>query len=196
MAKKDQLHALWSKEAICEQIYTYCRAIDRMDRELVNSVWHQDGTIDFSDGMVTADYPPGPPPVPFTAHFDFVWPFRSAFLTHSHQATNIIIELDGDIAGSETTSITVLQKAVGDEIEQMVIWGRWLDRWSLRDGRWAIDHRMGVMDCAEVSRFRPEPIHRMEDHLSKRDRSDPSYGFLNLSTDIERLRRGGGLAPV
>ena len=174
-------HLLAAKDAIRDQIYTYCRAIDRMDRELVDTVWHPDGTIDFSDGMVAADYPLGPPPVPFAAHFDFVWPFRAGFLTHSHQATNILITVQRDRAGSETTSITVLQKLIDGQIEQMLIWGRWLDRWSCRDGRWAIDHRMGVMDCAQVSTFAPGPINDPAAHLSRRDRSDPSYLFLDLT---------------
>lgn len=180
----DILHVLVAKDAICDQIYTYCRAIDRMDRALVDTVWHPDGTIDFSDGMVAANYSPGSPPVPFGKHFAFAWQFRAGFLTHSHQATNILITVEGDKAGSETTSITVLHKLVDGQIEQMLIWGRWLDRWSCRDGRWAIDHRMGVMDCAQVSHFTPGPINDPLAHHSRRDHDDPSYQFLDLAAKV------------
>jgi len=181
-----EVHESAAREAIREQIYRYCRAIDRMDRELVRRVWHTDGTIDFSDGSVDANYTPGPPPVAFEKHFDFAWPFRATLHAHSHQATNIMITVQGDHAGSETTSITNLQRRIGDEIEQTLIWGRWLDRWSCRDGYWAIDHRMGVMDCAEKRRFAMDALNETDGHLSRRDQNDPSYLFLDLAQPMTR----------
>jgi hypothetical protein len=34
---------LLAKQAITEQIYRYCRAMDRIDSDLGRSVWHSDG---------------------------------------------------------------------------------------------------------------------------------------------------------
>ena len=34
------------KQAITEIIYRYCRGLDRMDRELTLSCWHEGGTDD------------------------------------------------------------------------------------------------------------------------------------------------------
>jgi len=178
---------LADKDEIRDQIYRYCRAIDRMDYDLIQTVWHPDGTIDFSDGSVDPNYKPGPPPVPCMKHFEFTWPWRATLHTHSHQATNIMIEVDGDRAGSETTSITVLQKLKDGKIEQTMIWGRWLDRWSRRNGRWAIDHRQGVMDCAETREFALAPINDVTKHSSRRDRQDPSYNYLRGTTSLRSV---------
>jgi hypothetical protein len=174
-----ELDLLIAKQAITEQIYRYCRAIDRMDYNLILTVWHPDGTVDFSDGTADPNYAPGPPPVPFKAHFDWAWPFRASFLTHSHQSTNILIDVDGDRAGSETTSISLLQKQLPDgRIQHNLFWGRWLDRWSRRDGRWAIDHRQAIMDCYAPYEFQAAPLNSPDGHSSRRDRNDPSYLYL------------------
>src|SRR5262245_11032955 len=43
---KRALDDLLAKDAIRQQIYNYARAVDRLDRELGNQVWHPDGTVD------------------------------------------------------------------------------------------------------------------------------------------------------
>jgi hypothetical protein len=172
------LGQLVAKDAIREQVYRYCRAIDRMDRALVRTIWHPNGTVDFGDGSIDPDYTPGPPPVPYEVHFAFAWRWRAKLLAHSHQATNVLIEIDGDRANSETTSIANLQKLKDGQVEQTLIWGRWVDRWSLRHGRWAIDHRVGLLDCACVSRFRAGPLNDPAKRAARRNREDPSYAFL------------------
>jgi len=177
------LAVLAAKQAITEQIYRYCRAIDRMDYNLILTVWHPDGTVDFSDGSADPNYTPGTPPVPFKRHFEYAWPFRATLLTHSHQATNILIDVDGDRAGSETTSITVLQKKLPDgKIDSKIFWGRWLDRWSQRDGVWAIDHRQAIMDCFAPHEFPATAVNDPATHSSRRDRQDPSYQYLHAVT--------------
>ena len=40
---------LAAKQAITEVIYKYCRGLDRMDRELADTVWHPDGTADYGN---------------------------------------------------------------------------------------------------------------------------------------------------
>ena len=38
---------LEAKFAIAEVIYRYCRSLDRMDRDLADTVWHPGGTADY-----------------------------------------------------------------------------------------------------------------------------------------------------
>lgn len=173
------LRILMAKQAITEQIYRYCRGIDRMDLPLTLSVWHEDGTVDFGTGIAAANYTPGPAPVPVKRHFEWAWDVRRSWTSHSHQATNILIEVDGANARSETASIAVLQRLLPDSmIEQDIYWGRWLDTWSERDGRWAIDHRLAVADCYQGAKFPAGMLDQPGGRISRRNRNDPSYGFL------------------
>jgi hypothetical protein len=57
---------------------------------------------------------------------------------------------------------------------QMTVWSRYIDRWSRRNGRWAIDHRLAVRDFDEI-----RAVVAMKQHeVGRRDRSDPSYEVL------------------
>src|SRR5262249_25684446 len=59
-----------------------------------------------------------------------------------HQVTNILIAVDGDRAVSESYVIAMLWKTNdAGVLTKMQAVGRYADRWSCRDGRWAIDHR-------------------------------------------------------
>ena len=89
----DALQELSDKQAITEVIYRYCRGLDRMDAEMVRAVWHPGGTADYGADMFrgTGDE--------FVA---WVWAAHAGMDRHSHQITNILIELDGDSAASES----------------------------------------------------------------------------------------------
>lgn len=176
----DELAILVAKQAITEQIYNYCRGLDRMDLELALAVWHPDGTADFGS-VASKESGLAARAIPIREHFDRAWEFRRQFLCHSHQATNILIEVRGDTARSETTSISNLQRLLDDgRISQDVFWGRWLDTWSRRDGRWAIDHREAVLDCHMPATFDATPFNAVENGRSRRDRTDPSYAVLGF----------------
>jgi hypothetical protein len=83
---------LVAKQAITEAIYTYCRALDRMDWDLAHTVWHPDGTADYGPNMFQGTGP---------GFIEWVWAQHAGMMGHSHQITNILIEVDGDRAASE-----------------------------------------------------------------------------------------------
>jgi hypothetical protein len=161
----DPLQELADKQAITEVIYRYCRALDRMDVDLARSVWHPGGTADYGELFQgTGD-----------GFIDWVWAAHAAMDAHSHQITNILIEVAGDRAASESYVTVALRTKPAEgaavEIESR---GRYLDRWSRRDGRWAIDHRQFVEDLQRVHDAPP-----VGPGASRRDRSDPSYQVLS-----------------
>ena len=86
----------------------------------------------------------------------------------------MIIELDGDRAGSETYVTATLREDVDGRIVQREFWARYADRWSKRDGGWAIDARTCIGDFASSRDIDPIP----HDPRSARDRTDPSYAVL------------------
>ena len=155
------LSRLLDKQAITEQLYHYCRGVDRMDTALTRACWHADGTADYI-GMFqgTAD-----------GLLDWMWKVHAGMQAHSHQMTNILIELGGDQAASETY-VTVVLRTRADAALDIFVRGRYLDRWSRRNGVWAIDHRIHVPDHATTL---PVPEGTPAEAAGARDRSDPSY---------------------
>jgi hypothetical protein len=151
--------------AITDQIYRYCRAMDRMDHELGYSIWHQDGLADY-----------GPEVFQGTGRdfVDHVCVQHSHLLHHSHQMSNVIIEIDGDRAGSESYVTATLRMKRGDVLKQMTVWSRYVDTWSKREGRWALDKRIAIRDFDEI-----RDVTAMYGHeVARRDRTDLSYTVL------------------
>lgn len=159
--------------AITDLIYRYCRAVDRIDEPLGYSVWHDDGTADYGDFYVG----------PGRGVIDLICKQHRGTLMHSHQITNIIITLDGDRAGSESYCFANLRIEREGRIMQMSVWTRYIDRWSKRDGRWGIDHRIALRDFDEVREVTPMSA----SYQGSRDRDDPSYAVLG---DLGQSARG------
>lgn len=165
MSAATGLNELADREAIRELIYRYCRAVDRIDAELGYSVWHDDGTADYGEAIYLGTG---------RGAIDFICASHRALLGHSHQVTNITLTLDGDRAASESYVFATLRMA-GEGSERAIgIWGRYLDRWSKRAGRWGIDHRQTVLDFDEV---REVVSAHAPQRYGRRDRHDPSYAL-------------------
>lgn len=162
---------LVAKQAITEVIYRYCRALDRMDRPLADTVWHPGGTADYGSTMFQGTG---------EGFLDWVWPTHAAMLGHSHQIANVLIEVDGDTAGSEAYVTATLWGALSPgELTQIVSRGRYVDRWSRRDGVWAIDHRRFVEDLTAMTPLPGAATPDPATTATRRDRTDPSYEVLD-----------------
>lgn len=170
-----------AKQAILEGLYRYCRSIDRMDRDLMATVFHPDATVEFPYLAGT-----------WREFVEWVWTTHDKFDIHSHQVTNALIDVaaDGVSAVSEAyvTASLWLSNAEDGEVEQQVAPGhdvivgtrggvehhvraRYLDRWSLRDDVWAIDHRQCITDLQTIT-----PTTGLVG-AGRRDAEDPSYGL-------------------
>jgi len=160
------LRELLDKQAIRDVLSRYCRGLDRMDKEMARAVWHDGGTA-FYDGMFEG-----------TGHgfIDWVWQAHAAMERHSHQITNVLIELGGDKATSESYVTVVLWTLPDAEGRQRELLGRgrYLDRWERRDGRWAIEHRVHLRDLSSSV-----PLERAEvSEGASRDATDLSFEFI------------------
>jgi hypothetical protein len=100
MISERQVDVIASKQDITEQIYRYCRSMDRIDHEIGKSVSHADGTADY--GPLYTGLGSGFTDLALASHM-------SDYLAHSHQVTNILIEVDGDRAKSEAYVTVTLQ---------------------------------------------------------------------------------------
>lgn len=155
------LHELAAKDEIREQIYNYARGLDRMDMELSKRVWHADGTAHYIGTYEGTG----------AGFVDMVWPFHERLTAHSHQITNVLIEVDGDTAVSEAYVMASLHSQTADGATTPLVRSRYADTWSRQDRRWAIDHRIAITDFRTTSAA-DDPGEPTE---GRRDRGDPSY---------------------
>jgi SnoaL-like domain len=163
-SEPEDVAALLAQAAITNCLHRYTRGIDRLDAELIRSVFHADAT-DCRSGFVRS-------------REEFVdWyvgsqgPGREVT---QHFLTNIMIDLDGDAAHAESCWIACIKQR--DRTDLDMLGGRYLDRLSRREGRWAIDLRVCAtqwfvtLDAEKMPAFLARG-----GGLSTRDHSDPSY---------------------
>lgn len=162
-ANASELDILLSKQAITEVIYRYSRGLDRMDKELCNSIWNPGATFEFPQYKGTG---PG--------FIDWVWEIHKTRVAHSHQMTNILIKVTGDTAVSETYGLISLYGQSGNGKTVLSLHrDRYIDRWSRHNGVWGIDHRRVVVDFGGVQEA-TGPLFATD---SRRDTMDPSYAI-------------------
>ena len=131
----DALEVLVAKQAITEALHRYCHGLDRFDRGQAD-IWHPGGTASY-EGIFEGTG---------AGFLDWVWPVHETFERTSHQVTNILIDVDGDGATSETYVTVCLRGTDADIVGR----GRYHDTWSRREGRWGVDVRRYSDDIQQV----------------------------------------------
>jgi len=174
---------LADRQAIHDCLMTYCRAVDRLDRDLLLSVYHEDAVEDH--GVFVGDR---------EGFADWVIAFHSrAQHATQHVINNHVCELDGDVAHTETYYMFAAMNVEGAPLT--LSGGRYIDRFERRGGRWAIALRKVVSDwwgrpgeaslSPEARAFLNGGVH------SSRDRLDTSY---ERPLTFDESRRGTGFA--
>ena len=165
MNQTDTLTAVADRQAITELLYRYCRAVDRIDPALGHSIWHNNSIADYGD-FYHGDG---------ACVIDLICQQHKKTLYHTHQMSNVIIQLDGDNAGSESYVTAVLRIQNGDETKQMTVWSRYIDQWSRQNGQWGLDKRIALRDLDEVHTI---TTLSSASPAGTRDHNDPSYDVL------------------
>ena len=127
---------LLAKQAIVEVLYRYCHAVDRIDPALGAMIWHDDG-LALYEGIFEGTG---------AGFMEFVFEQHRNCDATSHQLTNMLIEVEGDRATSESY-VTACIRASGVDI---VVRGRYIDSWSCRADQWRIDQRRYINDITQV----------------------------------------------
>lgn len=187
------VRVLTDRLAISDCLSRYARGIDRLDRQLLLSVYHPDAVDDHGK------FVGGPA--------DFVdWALemhQRLHVSHQHLILNHTCDIDGDVAHTETYYLFLGLNRSGPPWS--MTGGRYLDRFERRDGHWAIARRLCLRDWAAVdqtvdpaqmttltSTFTslPEPVRELlrSGPQSRRDGSDPSY----QPVEVDRDRRETG----
>jgi hypothetical protein len=129
-----------AKQAITENLYRYCRSMDRMDRDLALSCWHPGGTDEHTPLFSGT----GPEFV------EWVWKIHEPMLLTRHQLTNILIEVADDQAWSESYWTVLLRVEREGSILDLWSGGRYVDHHRSVDGRWAFVHRRSIHNWDRV----------------------------------------------
>jgi hypothetical protein len=162
----DRLAQLLDKQEIGEALARFSRGIDRLDREICLSAFHED-----------AEMAAGPFVGSAAECADWAFPMheQGQILTH-HALLNTMIDLDGDTAHVETYYLFVARNK--DE-SLMQAGGRYIDRFERRGGAWKIALRTNAIEWAGLLQSLPLPFADVPDLYGNgapaRDKSDPSY---------------------
>lgn len=162
------LEELLAKQAITELLYKYPRALDRLDRELLTSLAHPEATVKFGNWNFKD----------WKAYVDFMMKAHADMDGNEHRITNILIEVRGDKAVSESTgTATLLVKAEKkpDTYEERWMHSRYLDRWSKRGGRWALDSRITLTDYRRIKFLTADDVKANYQTGARSGRDDASY---------------------
>lgn len=146
MPKKTvDLDLLAARAEIADVVNRFCHMVDRQRWELIDTVFHDDGTSRFLDAVRTI-------PQMEESGRTTLGPLSGTL----HQTGNMLIEVDGDTAWAETyvTAFHAVPTSAPpgtfwggrDEPYEGVAGGRYVDRLERRDGRWKIAERQTLVE--------------------------------------------------
>ena len=174
MKTRDQLlDELLDKQAITELIHAYANAADRHDHDKMRALYHPDAIDDhghFAKG-------------PAMEFIDKLPEIQQAMAILHHNITTVNLKLEGDRAEGEVYLIAMHQVMAEDRKFDVLIGGRYFDKYEKRDGVWKFAHRAIVADWAypaDPSAIDLEHPFLQGAHLGCPGPDDPSYGFFSL----------------
>jgi hypothetical protein len=172
--REKAIDVLLAKQEISDAMMRYCRGIDRHDEELIRGAYHDDAYDDhgFGGGARAWDMAKayGQPSDVYKAAHHFIG--------------NLLIEVDGDTAGSETYFVATQRFEHDGTDYDFVIAGRYVDRWERRDGPFRISRRTLVWDWMRtdpVTTPWPGPDHSVP---------KATWGAPPLATEEARMGQG------
>jgi hypothetical protein len=137
------LQAALDRLEIQEVLLRYCRACDRVDEDLLRSVFHPDAASEYV-GLFSGTIQEG---------VATMMKMRRRFRVTTHTLSNVSIEVAGTSARSESY-VQALHRFIHEDAEyEWVAGGRYLDRHEKRDGVWKIAHRQTLIDWGRVIRI-------------------------------------------
>ncbi|MCB1677064.1 MAG: nuclear transport factor 2 family protein [Halioglobus sp.] len=166
------IQELVDKQAITEVLTHYCRALDRLDSDLLASVFSEDAQLDYGEALYRG---PAGPFLPFALEF------QGAMQTTQHRLSNVLIALDGERARAESyVDAYHIQQRDGQQVE-LVVGARYLDNLERGgDGVWRIVKRTEVIDWGREHILENDWLATNPGlNRGSHDTSDPSCSLLN-----------------
>ncbi len=167
---ESKIKTLLDKESIRELVHQYCRAADRHDQDLMRQLYHEDALDDhgsFFKGKAM-DF------------IDILPDIQKGMGILHHNVTTHNVVIDGNFAEGETYIIAFHQLLGENDPSDILIGGRYFDKYEKRDGIWKFSSRAVDADWVYVSD--PSKVnltHPMIEgaHIGQPGTKDPSYNF-------------------
>ncbi|MBB3048352.1 3-phenylpropionate/cinnamic acid dioxygenase small subunit [Litorivivens lipolytica] len=167
------LETLLAKDAIRDLVLRYCRAIDRRDYGALAALYHEDATDDHSPMYCGSA----------AGYLEWLPSMLETMTVTSHMVQNHLIEVDGQRAEGEVVMVSyhLTQDENGNDIE-IIIGGRYLDKYECRDGVWRFSHRKIVMDWNQIQESTCQWDSPMVEGtpVGSRCEQDPAHTFFDL----------------
>ena len=174
LERLERSHAsLLAKDEIRDCIYAITRGMDRIERELMRSGFHDDAQVCWA----SAAY------VPVDEFMDVAMRMQATTSRVQHLVGNILIELRDDEAGVESYEIGRHLTPFPDGAKDLIIASRYLDTFQRRDGVWKIQRRLKVIDWMRIMEGADATFERMA-FTGRRDRTDESYRVFVASDHV------------
>jgi hypothetical protein len=180
MATDPVLQEMIDEFQLRKLVHAYCRAVDRGEFEQVRNLYHHDAVDShgaFSAG--SADE--------FLNQLNAARPYIRSI---QHNITTVNFAISGHVAEGEIYTIATHTLARADRDLDVVIGGRYLDKYEKRNDAWKIIERTIVTDWAHVndpsSVDLSHPITR-DTLRGTPDANDPSYQFFSLLNNRKPL---------
>jgi hypothetical protein len=161
-----RLQEIVDRQDIVDCLLRYCRGVDRMDRDLMLSAYHSDAIDDH--GMVVMGR---------EAFVDWAFAYHHEYqYSTQHAVSNVTVEFDGDTAHVESYFTFW---ADNRKKANQLAYGRYVDRFEKRDGRWAIAARVCITEAVfQLDDFPLTPEGKallQSNGVTRRDQKDLSY---------------------
>lgn len=167
------LQEMLDEHALTKLVHAYCRAVDRGDIDALRDLYHHDA-VDAHGGFSTGSV---------EGFFEQLTASRPYLRAMQHHITTVNFAVEGNSAEGEIYNIAVHTLAGKGRDIDLVIGGRYLDKYEKRDGTWKLLERTIVTDWARVS----DPSAMDMSHPITKDtlkgaldEADPSYQFFSL----------------
>jgi len=168
-----KIQEILDKESIRELVYTYCRAADRHDNELMRTLYHEDAYDDhgsFFKGKAME-------------FLDLLPEIQKSMGILHHNVTTHNIKLSGRKAEGETYIIAFHQVLTEEGNYDVLIGGRYFDQYEKRNDVWKFSSRAVDADWVYVND--PSQVNLTHPMIEGADigspnKEDPSYQRLKL----------------
>jgi ketosteroid isomerase-like protein len=162
----ERLAELLDRQDIADCLTRFTRGMDRFDRALFVSAYHDDAVIDAGDFVGTA-----------AQVYDMARDLHDEGQSGTlHNVLNHSCDLDGDTAHCETYFFFVGRNR--DE-SNWAAGGRYIDRFERRDGAWKIAFRRTILEWSGMIDGTELPLGKAPDKdatgVPQRGKGDPSY---------------------
>lgn len=161
---------LADRAAIQDVLHLHCRGLDRLDKDAIKSAYWPEAEVDYGSYKGSAH---------IFAEL-VVGALGQTYELTRHSLSNTLVSFAGNDARSES-SVHAGHLLIGAR-EEMLFYGRYLDRLEKRDRHWKILHRQVIMDWSKRLPVQDERSAEAFAALAKAAHldTDPLYPFLNL----------------